>query len=200
MQWAAFFSFILASCYTPGPNILLAMNTARISGFKQTLPLMWGMGLGIFIIMLANAFANIFIAGLMPRLLPFLRTAGAASLLWLAWKIAFPSSASPNETENGQKVPRALDGFTLQFLNPKVILFGFTSMSSFITPWTTAKTAYFLCALFTTANCVAAFVLWAAAGSLQRRFLHKQGRAAGIIMGLLLAWCAFSVSGLGDLL
>ena len=200
MQWAAFFSFILASCYTPGPNILLAINTARISGFKQTLPLMWGMGLGIFIIMLANAFANIFIANIMPRILPFLRIGGTIYLLWLAWKMAFPSRGAANETCTEQKVPRALDGFLLQFLNPKVILFGFTSMSSFISPWTTAKTAYLLCALFLTANCVAAFVLWAAAGSLQRRFIQKQERTVGIIMGLLLAWCAFSVSGLADFL
>ena len=51
MQWAAFLTFVLTACYTPGPNIILAMNTARLFGFKKTLPLMAGMTGGLFVVM-----------------------------------------------------------------------------------------------------------------------------------------------------
>lgn len=201
MQWVPFLSFVLAACYTPGPNIIFAMNTARLFGFRKTIPLMTGMTVGLFVVMLLNAVGNIFIGALIPQILPWLRGIGAIYLLWLAWKIAFPKGSSRSKGNAEQeKVPRIRDGFTLQFVNPKVILFGFTAMSSFIAPWTDSKLIFFLCGLFLTLNCAVAFVLWSLFGDVQGRVFSKQGRVISLIMGALLAWCAFSVSGIADLL
>ena len=201
MQWVPFLSFVLAACYTPGPNIIFAMNTARLFGFRKTIPLMTGMTVGLFVVMLLNAVGNIFIGALIPQILPWLRGIGAIYLLWLAWKIAFPKGSSRSKGNAEQeKVPGIRDGFTLQFVNPKVILFGFTAMSSFIAPWTDSKLIFFLCGLFLTLNCAVAFVLWSLFGDVQGRLFSKQGRVISLIMGALLAWCAFSVSGIADLL
>lgn len=201
MQWIPFLSFVLASCYTPGPNIIFTMNTARLFGFRRAIPLMTGMTVGLFAVMVLNAMGNIFIGALIPQLLPWLRGIGAIYLFWLAWKIAFPKTSSASKGNNEQKnVPRIRDGFTLQFVNPKVILFGFTAMSSFIAPWTDSKLIFFLCGLFLTLNCAVSFVLWSLFGDVQGRLFSKHGRAISLIMGALLAWCAFSVSGIADLL
>ena len=201
MQWIPFLSFVLAACYTPGPNIIFAMNTARLFGFRKTVPLMTGMTVGLFVVMLLNAIGNIFIGALIPQILPWLRSIGAIYLFWLAWKIAFPKGSYGSKGNAGQeKVPGIRDGFTLQFVNPKVILFGFTAMSSFIAPWTDSKLIFFLCGLFLTLNCAVAFVLWSLFGDVQGRVFSKQGRVISLIMGALLAWCAFSVSGIADLL
>ncbi len=200
MQWIPFLSFILVTCYTPGPNIIYAMNTARVFGFRKAVPLMCGMTLGLLIVMSLNAFANFFIAELIPQLMPLLRLIGSIYLLWLAWKIALPLNIHRERNHDQKKVPGIIDGFTLQFLNPKVILFGFTAMSAFIAPWTNSKTAFILCGIFLTINCDAAFILWALFGDIQRRWFSEQGQIIGIIMGLLLVWCAFSVSGIAELL
>jgi len=153
MQWIPFLSFVLAACYTPGPNIILAMNTARLVGFRKTLPLMTGMTAGLFAVMMLNAVGNLFIGAYIPKVLPYLRLIGAAYLFWLAWKIAFPKTpASSKGNVEQEKVPGIRDGFTLQFINPKVILFGFTAMSSFIAPWTDSKLMFLLCGLFLTLN------------------------------------------------
>ncbi len=196
MQWAAFLTFVLTACYTPGPNIILAMNTARLFGFKKTLPLMVGMTGGLFVVMTLNAFANIFIGKYIPSLLPALRTIGSVYLLYLAWKMAFPSKKAANETCLDSRVPKIADGFTLQFLNPKVILFGLTSMSTFIAPWASSRAPFFLCGLFLTVNCAVAFTLWALLGTAQGRAPGGQSRAMGVVMGMALAWCALSVSGI----
>ena len=201
MQWVPFLSFVLAACYTPGPNIIFAMNTARLFGFRKTIPLMTGMTVGLFVVMLLNAVGNIFIGALIPQILPWLRGIGAIYLFWLAWKIAFPKGSYGSKGNAGQeKVPGIRDGFTLQFVNPKVILFGFTAMSSFIAPWTDSKLIFRLCGLFLTLNCAVAFTLWSLFGDVQGRLFSKQGRVISLIMGALLAWCAFSVSGIADLL
>ena len=199
MQWIPFLSFVLAACYTPGPNIILAMNTARLFGFRKTIPLMTGMTVGLFAVMMLNAVGNLFIGAFIPKVLPWLRGIGSIYLFWLAWKIAFPKKPSASKGNAGQeKVPGIRDGFTLQFINPKVILFGFTAMSSFIAPWTDSKLIFLLCGLFLTLNCAVAFTIWSLFGDLQGRFFSKQGRLISMIMGALLAWCAFSVSGIAE--
>ena len=201
MQWIPFLSFVLAACYTPGPNIILSMNTARLFGFRKTIPLMTGMTVGLFAVMMLNAVGNLFIGTYIPKVLPWLRGIGSIYLFWLAWKIAFPKKPSVAKGNDKQeKVPGIKEGFTLQFINPKVILFGFTAMSSFIAPWTDSRLMFLLCGLFLTLNCAVAFTLWSLFGDFQGRLFSKQGRTISLIMGALLAWCAFSVSGIADLL
>ena len=197
MQWMPFFSFILSTCYTPGPNIIYAMNTARVFGFRKTIPLISGMVTGLLGIMSLNAFANIFIAEIMPQVFPWLRIIGSIYLLYLAGKIAFPRNTAGRNSEQG-KVPGISDGLILQFLNPKVILFGFTAMSTFIAPWTRSGGTFFICGIFLTINCGIALILWALFGNAQHRRFSAQGQKIGIIMGLMLVWCAFSVSGAAD--
>lgn len=92
MQWIPFLSFVLAACYTPGPNIILSMNTARLFGFRKTIPLMTGMTVGLFAVMMLNAVGNLFIGAFIPKVLPWLRGIGSIYLFWLAWKIAFPKN------------------------------------------------------------------------------------------------------------
>jgi cysteine/O-acetylserine efflux protein len=170
------------------------MNTARCFGFKKTLPLMVGMFCGLLVIMTLNAVANIFIAELMPKVLPYLSIAGSLYLLWLAWKIAFPE-IHENGTNAAIKVPKFTDGFILQFLNPKTCLFGFTALSTFIAPWTKSRAVFFAFGVVLAAGCAGGFVSWALFGGLQHKYFAEQSRKFDIIMGLLLIWCAISVSG-----
>lgn len=158
---------------------------------------MTGMFCGLLVIMFLNAAANIFIAELMPKFLPYLRAAGAFYLLWLAWKVAFPKTCK-NGTDVLVKVPNFIDGFILQFLNPKTCLFGFTAMSVFVAPWTKSRAVFLAFGVILAAGCAGGFVSWALFGDVQHRFFSKQSRAADIIMGLLLLWCAVSVSGIAD--
>ena len=199
MEWTAFLTYVLIASHTPGPNIIFAMNTSRIHGFAGALPLVSGMISGLVIIMTGCAAFNLLLVEFLPAVLPWFRAAGACYILWLAWKIAFPKTpASSKGNVEQEKVPGIRDGFTLQFINPKVILFGFTAMSSFIAPWTDSKLMFLLCGLFLTLNCAVAFTIWSLFGDLQGRLFSKQGRLISMIMGALLAWCAFSVSGIAE--
>ena len=103
MQWIPFLSFVLAACYTPGPNIILAMNTARLFGFRKTIPLMTGMTVGLFAVMMLNAVGNLFIGAFIPKVLPWLRGIGSIYLFWLAWKIAFPKKPSVAKGNDKQR-------------------------------------------------------------------------------------------------
>ncbi|MGI6783509.1 MAG: LysE family transporter [Aminivibrio sp.] len=199
MEWTAFFTFVLISSHTPGPNIIFAMNTARVHGFTGALPLTGGMITGLLIVMTACAAFNLVLAALLPAMLPWLRIAGAAYIMWLAWKIAFPKSAPSGEGEAIPEAPGFRQGFFLQFLNPKVILFGLTTLSAFILPWTTSRAWLFGGGIFLALACFSGVMTWTVLGAIQKRVFKRQGRAVDAVMGALLAWCAYSVSGLGPL-
>jgi cysteine/O-acetylserine efflux protein len=198
LQWTAFFTYVLITSFTPGPNIVLAMNTARLCGLSETLPLIAGMFTGLVIVMANCAVFNILLAQLLPSVLPFLRIAGAAYILRLAWLIAFPANRREGGTSQG--ATRFREGLVLQFLNPKVILLGLSTLSTFILPWTSSKAWLFGCSLFLTLMCTSGVFLWALIGAAQKTIKMRREKLWDLLMGGLLAWCAISVSGLADLL
>ena len=200
MEWTAFLTYVLIASHTPGPNIIFAMNTSRIHGFAGALPLVSGMISGLVIIMTGCAAFNLLLVRLLPAVLPWFRAAGAAYILWLAWKIAFPKPREGGEEGSVPAAPGFRQGFVLQFLNPKVILFGLTALSAFVIPWTSSKAWLFGTGLFLALACSSGVTVWTALGAAQKRIMSRQGRAADLIMGGLLAWCAFSVSGLGNII
>ncbi len=200
MEWTAFLTFVLISSHTPGPNIIFAMNTARIHGFFGAMPLAGGMITGLVIVMTACAAFNLVLAALLPALLPWLRIAGAIYILWLAWKIAFPRPTGSGGDDAVPVAPGFRQGFFLQFLNPKVILFGLTTLSAFILPWTSSRVWLFGGGLFLAMACFSGVMTWTALGAIQKKVFTRQGRGVDLVMGALLAWCAYSVSGLGSLL
>jgi len=200
MEWTAFLTYVLIASHTPGPNIIFAMNTSRIHGFAGALPLVSGMISGLVIIMTGCAAFNLLLVEFLPAVLPWFRAAGACYILWLAWKIAFPTLRKVRGEEVLPEAPGFRQGFVLQFLNPKVILFGLTALSAFVIPWTSSKAWLFGSGLFLALACSSGVTLWTALGAAQKRIMSSQGRTVDLVMGALLAWCAFSVSGLGDIL
>ena len=80
--------FAFVSSITPGPNNIMLMASGANFGFRRTLPHFWGVDVGFCVLILS---AGLGLAGVLaraPALLDALKLAGAAYLLWLAWRIA----------------------------------------------------------------------------------------------------------------
>src|SRR5262245_61039669 len=78
---------------TPGPNVVLVTASGANFGFNRTIPQMLGITLGFGAMALA---AGLGVAGLLqaePRVHVALKYAGAAYLLYLAWRIAHTQPA-----------------------------------------------------------------------------------------------------------
>lgn len=189
---AAFLTYMFLTTFTPGPNTLLAMSTGSRHGFKKTIPLQCGLTVGFFLVMALSGTFSAFLAHLIPKIMPVMKYVGAAYILWLAWGIA---RSAPPSAENGvaEKPAGFSVGFFLQFVNIKVILFGITTFSTFITPYFGTPLQYLFFAALLTCCGMASIITWAAFGAILQKFFSRYSRIINIVLALLLAYCAVTL-------
>src|SRR5437764_2879855 len=109
--------FCIVSGVTPGPNNMMLMASGVNFGVRRSLPHLAGVVLGYTLMVALVGFGLDAIFRAAPWLLPMMRYAGAAYLLWLAWRIA-----TSGAVKDGATVGRPLGAFAaaaFQWINPK---------------------------------------------------------------------------------
>ena len=86
---------------TPGPNNAMVTASGATWGFRRTLPHMPGVALGFPAMLAAVALGAGGVLRARPWLHEALRWAGAAYLLWLAWKIGAAEPEPPGKQARG---------------------------------------------------------------------------------------------------
>lgn len=188
-----FLLYVVATLFTPGPNTILSMVNARQYGFKNSFPFYMGVFSGFITVMIACSYFNLFLFNFMPKIEKFISIFGTIYMLFLAYKIAF-GRKKLRDVYN-KKTNTYLAGLTMQFLNPKVLIFGMTVMGTFVIPNYKSEFILMLFSLFTALIAFTANLSWGIFGALLQNFLTKYDKQFNIIMGLLLVYCAISISG-----
>ncbi|MGB8957054.1 MAG: LysE family transporter [Tumebacillaceae bacterium] len=191
MQVAAFLSYVFVTAYTPGPNNIMAMSNANRYGFKKSLKFNFGVGAGFVVIMLLCSYFNLFMYSFIPKIEFAMKIVGGLYMLYLCVKI-IRSKPTGESTVDG-KLNSFLTGMWLQFINPKVILYGITAFSTFVIPYYQSNTALILFSLLLAVIGCSGTICWAIFGAVFQRFLSKYRIQFNIAMGLLLLYSAVSI-------
>jgi len=188
-QMLAYLVFAVVAAGTPGPaNVLVAATGAQV-GVWRGIPCLLGVavGTGVLLGTVALGIGSALLE--QPQLLLFMKLAGAALLLWLAWKIA--TAAPTTSQELGHQKPA---GFTvaclLQWINPKPWIVAVSAAATYLDSASENPVGQAL--LFTVLFVVAAVpasAVWLIGGSAISRLLssERRRRAFNMTMGLLLA-------------
>jgi Putative threonine efflux protein len=169
------------------------MSNASRYGFKKSIKFNIGIFFGFLIIIAMCNIFSVTLYSLIPSIKPIMTFIGAIYILWLAWKTYKSKPVSDSRDGNKKATNTFLSGLLLQFVNPKVILYGITTVSTFIVPY---YKSIFTLAVF---SVILAFVgffatcCWSLFGSIFQIFLTKNNKAVNIIMALLLVYCAVSL-------
>ena len=115
--------------FTPGPNNAVASYSAFNFGFKKTIPLIMGVGLGYTTLVILINFVLISIFKTYPIIQEIIRILGTVFLVYLAYKIA-TSNTSNNEKKTNPVT--FYDTFVFQFINPKGVMAATTLISKFV--------------------------------------------------------------------
>jgi threonine/homoserine/homoserine lactone efflux protein len=187
----AFVAYVLVTTFTPGPNNIMSMTNASRLGFKKALPFAVGVGAGfVVILMLAALFSGLLYSAI-PSIKPYMLAVGALYMLYLAYK-TLKSAWHPHEEEiNGRT--GFLWGALLQFVNPKGVLYSITVMSAYILPYWQAPLTLALISIALGVVCIASTVCWALFGSAFKALFSAHAKAVGVVMALLLVYCAVSL-------
>lgn len=189
-SWIHFLTYAVITAATPGPNNIMSMSNAGRYGFKQSLPFNLGIWGGFSIVMLlCTLFCSMLSALILKVKLPML-IIGATYMLYLAWKTIRSSS----EIEENHSRTGFLSGLMLQFVNPKIYIYGIISMEVYILPYYSGEHLILFGFALLLAFVGFVFTLcWSLFGSLFRLLFSKYARVTNGVMALLLVYCAVSL-------
>ena len=191
MNFAAFFSYIFLTAFTPGPNNIMSMSIAGKYGFWKGLRFNWGVFFGFLFVMTGCAVFTRFLYSFIPVLEPVMIYVGAAYILWLAWTVwrDAPHSESSGRIETNS----VLNGMILQFINVKVILYGLTAMTTFILPYYRSIPALIVFILILSLMGLVGTCCWALFGAAFNRFFSSHRKLLNLGMAIFLVYCAISL-------
>lgn len=188
-HWASFLTYAVVTAATPGPNNLMSMSNGGRRGFRGALPFNLGIWLGFSAVMLLCTLFCSTLSALIPKIkLPML-AAGALYMLCLAWE-TFRSRSVP---ETGNRREGFVSGLLLQFVNPKIYIYGILSMEAYVLPVYHAPLPLVGFALLLAFIGFFFTLCWSAFGAVFQRLFSDYAAVVNTIMALLLVYCALSL-------
>ncbi|MBN1334147.1 MAG: LysE family transporter [Synergistales bacterium] len=187
------FTFVMITTYTPGPNNISSASMGLLFGYAKSLPYLAGIASGFVMIMFLCGSLSGFVNTIIPSLSIWLRWVGCAYILWLAF-----STLQAGYSFSGEHLSGRLGfsrGMMLQILNPKVIIYGLTLYTTFLSPIVTEPFWMSLSAFLLAFNAWLSVSLWALFGSALKKYVYQPQirRTINLILCLLLVYTALSI-------
>ncbi|WP_175884285.1 LysE family translocator [Burkholderia sp. BCC0044] len=177
--------FALVTSITPGPNNTMLLASGVNFGFRRTMPHLFGISIGVAILMLCVGFGLGEAFKRLPLLYTILEAASVAYLLYLAWRIG----TSGEVKAHGAK-PRPMtfiEAAAFQWVNPKAWMMVLTAATTIRLSADYGLNAAWMSVVFILIGfpCIC---LWAAFGLGLRRFLSNPRalRLFNVTMAVLL--------------
>ena len=179
--------YAFVTSVTPGPNNFMLLASGVNFGFVRTIPHMFGIGIGFFVLLLAVGFGLGALLAAFPILHVALKVAGGAYLLYLAFKIA--TSRSMGEDRDGRARPMTfIEAAAFQWVNPKAWVMAVTAMAVYTEPGSPFLSVIIIGVAFAAVN-IPSVSAWAGFGMALRGILSDPVRLKwfNFAMGVLLA-------------
>ena len=112
----AMISFSLAMSISPGPVNMVIVSSGASYGIRKTFSFVSGATIGFTLLLLFIGLGFFKVIDLYPSFLKYLSIAGSLFIIYMGYLIA---SSKPELDIKEQKQPTFIQGFLLQWLNPK---------------------------------------------------------------------------------
>jgi threonine/homoserine/homoserine lactone efflux protein len=151
--------FSLTMSISPGPVNMVIVSSGANHGFRRTIPFVSGATIGFTLLLIVVGFWLLKLVSAYPVFLMYLELVGAALIVYVGYKIA---SASPEITVEKARKPTFVEGFLLQWLNPKAWIACASGAALFSSPDTHATLIAFIAVYFLI--CYLSLAAWAVLG------------------------------------
>lgn len=179
-------AFALAASISPGPVNIVALSCGAQYGFRISMRHVTGATFGFTLLLLLIGLGLHELLYRWPYITMFIRGAGVAFLLFMAYKLATDDGQLGNGVSD-ESGPSATRGAMMQWLNPKAWLASLAGMSAYAANGESSLVWQFTVIFFVI--CYLSITCWVYAGTFIRRFFHesRQMRFFNRLMAILLA-------------
>ncbi|MEQ5767577.1 LysE family translocator [Halomonas sp. H33-56] len=185
--------FMVSMTITPGPNNVMLTASGANYGFLRTLPHLFGILGGCFVLFASIALGLGVVFERYPVVQGGLKLVGSLYLLYLAWKIA---TAPPPDLRVGDARPLSfVQAAAFQFANPKAWVMGIALMAGFLPDGGNLWVNALLLAGVAELVGLPCIALWAGFGTAIGRLLKsdRSWRVFNGVMGALTAACVVMI-------
>ena len=166
------FMFSLSMSISPGPVNITILSTSLNHGFIKAFPFISGATIGFILLLICVGFGFSKIINTYPIIFKSLEFLGSVFIIYIGYKIL--SSKPKIEIHHNNSIPNFLDGFLLQWLNPKAWIACVSGAALFSAPNTNAPFIVFICIYFLI--CYLSLALWGALGEKLTMILSNSKR------------------------
>lgn len=189
MNIFGFLTYCIIVTFTPGPSNIMILSTVQHFGTKKALYFTIGSTLAFGLLLTASAILNHLFIDILPNLLTVLQVIGTIYILYLAYQIIKMDLSNAASIKSGT----FSTGFFMQFLNPKVILFTFTVLPSYVFPYYNSTFEITLFVLGITLIGLCAFLTWVLFGKIFKSTLQKHAKISNTCMAIFLIYSAIII-------
>ena len=150
---------------------MLIISSGAIHGFRKTLPLISGATTGFTLLLIVVCFGLYAAIEQYPLFFKYVNAAGALFILYLGYKIA---SSQPDLALQKTETPGFIQGFLMQWFNPKAWTACASGAALFSDPTTNTTVAVFIMIYFVV--CYLSLASWAVIGDKVSILLRSRQR------------------------
>jgi len=163
--------FSLSMSISPGPVNFLAMTSGLNNGFFKSLKFVTGATLGFTLLLFLVGYSLSSAHQFFPNIVSYMKYIGCAYLFYIGFKI-FRDTNQQNNIEGANYTPSFIQGWLLQWLNPKAWVACFAGCSAFDVSSSEQRLTQFLIIYFII--CFIGIASWALLGKHIRGWINTQ--------------------------
>lgn len=170
---AAFVLFAFVSSITPGPNNMMLLASGVNFGFRRSFPHALGVALGFGLMVAAVGLGLGAVFTALPWAYTVLRYAGAAYLLYLAYRIATLGPVGEGGAGSQRQPMTFLGAAAFQWVNPKAWVMALGAITTYTPAEGYIANVFVVALLFTLVN-LPSVCVWVGCGTALRRLLQER--------------------------
>jgi threonine/homoserine/homoserine lactone efflux protein len=151
--------FSLSMSISPGPVNMVIVASGANHGFWRTFPFVSGATIGFSLLLIFVGFWFLRVIENYPVFFEYMGIAGSAFIIYVGYKIA---SSNPELVVKKGDIPNFMQGFLLQWLNPKAWIACASGVALFSNPQTYTTLTTFMAIYFVV--CYLSLAAWAVLG------------------------------------
>ncbi|WP_336667997.1 LysE family translocator [Enterobacter asburiae] len=177
------FIFSLTLSFSPGPVNMVIISSGAVHGFRKTFSFVSGATIGFTLLLIFVCFGFYAAIEKYPVFFRYLNVAGSLFIMYLGYKIA---SSRPDMSLTKTDSPGFIQGFVMQWINPKAWTACASGAAMFSEPSTPVTALVFITVYFLV--CYLSLSAWALMGEKVSVLLRstRQLRTFNVLMGGLL--------------